>query len=190
MAWSRRSSRSSATSRIGSSRSSCCSRTRPWRRILEAQSAPSLYRIHEEPDLLKVAKFEEFVTTFGLSLGAPHERAPPAPLPEADRAHRRQARGEADRLPDAADDAEGAVLAAEQRALRPRHSQLHALHVAHPPLSGSGRAPLAPRCPPRPADRTNSGRRSTRTCRRSRVTPRRWSAAPTTPSANCCSGRR
>jgi ribonuclease R len=38
---------------------------------LEAQDAPSLYRIHEEPDLLKVAKFEEFVQTFGLGLGAP-----------------------------------------------------------------------------------------------------------------------
>ncbi|MGC4080572.1 MAG: VacB/RNase II family 3'-5' exoribonuclease [Vicinamibacterales bacterium] len=38
---------------------------------LDAQEAPSLYRIHEEPDLLKVAKFEEFVSTFDLSLGAP-----------------------------------------------------------------------------------------------------------------------
>ncbi len=38
---------------------------------LEAQEAPSLFRIHEEPDLLKVAKFEEFVSTFDLSLGAP-----------------------------------------------------------------------------------------------------------------------
>jgi ribonuclease R len=38
---------------------------------LEAQDAPALYRIHEEPDLLKVAKFEEFVSTFDLSLGAP-----------------------------------------------------------------------------------------------------------------------
>jgi ribonuclease R len=38
---------------------------------LETQEAPGLYRIHEEPDLLKVAKFEEFVQTFDLSLGAP-----------------------------------------------------------------------------------------------------------------------
>jgi ribonuclease R len=38
---------------------------------LEAQEAPALFRIHEEPDPLKVAKFEEFVTTFDLSLGAP-----------------------------------------------------------------------------------------------------------------------
>ena len=38
---------------------------------LEEQGAPALYRIHEEPDLLKVSKFEEFVSTFDLSLGAP-----------------------------------------------------------------------------------------------------------------------
>jgi ribonuclease R len=38
---------------------------------LEAQEAPSLYRVHEEPDVLKVAKFEEFISGFGYSLGAP-----------------------------------------------------------------------------------------------------------------------
>jgi ribonuclease R len=38
---------------------------------LEGQGMPALYRIHEEPDVLKVAKFEEFVSEFGYSLGAP-----------------------------------------------------------------------------------------------------------------------
>ena len=38
---------------------------------LEAQPSPALYRIHEEPDILKVAKFEEFISGFGYSLGAP-----------------------------------------------------------------------------------------------------------------------
>src|SRR5207247_2675251 len=38
---------------------------------LEAQGAPALYRIHEEPDILKVAKFEEFISGFGYSLAAP-----------------------------------------------------------------------------------------------------------------------
>jgi ribonuclease R len=38
---------------------------------LEAESAPSLYRVHEEPDLMKVAQFEEFISGFGYSLGAP-----------------------------------------------------------------------------------------------------------------------
>jgi ribonuclease R len=38
---------------------------------LDAQHAPALYRIHEEPDILKVAKFEEFVSGFGYSLSVP-----------------------------------------------------------------------------------------------------------------------
>ena len=38
---------------------------------LETQQAPALYRIHEEPDILKIAKFEEFISGFGYSLGAP-----------------------------------------------------------------------------------------------------------------------
>src|SRR5205809_1359693 len=38
---------------------------------LDAQQAPALYRIHEEPDILKVAKFEEFISGFGYSLAAP-----------------------------------------------------------------------------------------------------------------------
>jgi ribonuclease R len=38
---------------------------------LEAQEAPALYRVHEEPDVLKVAKFEDFISGFGYSLGAP-----------------------------------------------------------------------------------------------------------------------
>jgi ribonuclease R len=38
--------------------------------FLEQQEAPALYRIHEEPDVLKVAKFEEFIAGFGYSLGA------------------------------------------------------------------------------------------------------------------------
>jgi len=39
--------------------------------FLESQDAPSLYRIHETPDILKIAKFEEFISGFGYSLGAP-----------------------------------------------------------------------------------------------------------------------
>src|SRR5581483_4275649 len=35
---------------------------------LEAEQAPALYRIHEEPDPMKVAKFEEFISGFGYSL--------------------------------------------------------------------------------------------------------------------------
>jgi ribonuclease R len=38
---------------------------------LESQNAPSLYRVHEEPDVLKVAKFEDFIAGLGYSLAAP-----------------------------------------------------------------------------------------------------------------------
>ncbi|MBK5296816.1 MAG: ribonuclease R [Vicinamibacteria bacterium] len=38
---------------------------------IEARGGPGLYRIHEEPDLLKVEQFEEFISGFGHSLSAP-----------------------------------------------------------------------------------------------------------------------
>jgi ribonuclease R len=37
---------------------------------LESHNMPTLYRIHEKPDPLKVMQFEEFVSGFGVSLGA------------------------------------------------------------------------------------------------------------------------
>ncbi len=39
--------------------------------FLETSPVPGLYRVHEQPDPLKVMKFEEFVSSFGLSLGVP-----------------------------------------------------------------------------------------------------------------------
>jgi ribonuclease R len=39
--------------------------------FLESHDAPALYRVHEEPDVMKVANFEEFISGFGYSLGAP-----------------------------------------------------------------------------------------------------------------------
>ncbi len=44
---------------------------------LEDTSAPSLFRIHEEPDPLKVEEFEEFVATLGYSLHAPPDAVKP-----------------------------------------------------------------------------------------------------------------
>lgn len=38
---------------------------------LEERGMPTLYRVHEEPDVLKVEQFEEFISGFGQSLGAP-----------------------------------------------------------------------------------------------------------------------
>jgi ribonuclease R len=38
---------------------------------VEGRGMPSLYRIHEQPDPLKVEQFEEFISGFGYSLAAP-----------------------------------------------------------------------------------------------------------------------
>jgi ribonuclease R len=38
---------------------------------LEGRGMPSLYRVHEQPDILKVEEFEEFIGGFGYSLAAP-----------------------------------------------------------------------------------------------------------------------
>jgi ribonuclease R len=44
---------------------------------LDENGVPSLFRIHEEPDPLKVEEFEEFVSTLGYSLGAPSDAIKP-----------------------------------------------------------------------------------------------------------------
>src|SRR5918993_1436851 len=44
---------------------------------LDDHTVPSLFRIHEEPDPLKVDEFEEFVGTLGYSLGAPSDDVKP-----------------------------------------------------------------------------------------------------------------
>jgi ribonuclease R len=44
---------------------------------LSDHDVPTLYRIHEDPDPLKVEEFEEFVTTLGYSLGAPPDGIKP-----------------------------------------------------------------------------------------------------------------
>ena len=45
---------------------------------LESHEAPALYRIHQDPDVVKVAKFEDFVSGFGYSLGVPLTDVRPA----------------------------------------------------------------------------------------------------------------
>ena len=134
---------------------------------LDDNDVPALYRIHEAPDPLKVEQFEEFITTLGYSLGAPPNARQAEALPEAGRADQRHAGRAADRVPDAADDAEGALRRGEPRPLRPGRGELHALHVADPPLSRSGRAPHAARVAARPDDRGARATSSTRSCRRS-----------------------
>ena len=40
-------------------------------RFIDESRAPGLFRVHEEPDLLKVEQFEEFISGFGHSLAGP-----------------------------------------------------------------------------------------------------------------------
>jgi ribonuclease R len=44
---------------------------------LHEHDVPSLFRIHEEPDPMKVEEFEEFITTLGYSLNAPPDSVTP-----------------------------------------------------------------------------------------------------------------
>jgi ribonuclease R len=44
---------------------------------LDDHGVPSLFRIHEEPDPLKVDEFEEFIATLGYSLGTPSDDVKP-----------------------------------------------------------------------------------------------------------------
>ncbi len=44
---------------------------------LEAQGMPALYRVHEEPDPMKVELFEEFISTMGYALPGPGDRLEP-----------------------------------------------------------------------------------------------------------------
>jgi len=44
---------------------------------LDDHGVPTLYRIHEEPDPLKVEEFEEFISTLGYSLAAPPDGVKP-----------------------------------------------------------------------------------------------------------------
>jgi ribonuclease R len=45
--------------------------------FLDGRGLPGLYRVHEDPDPLKVARFEEFISTFGYSLATRPEQVRP-----------------------------------------------------------------------------------------------------------------
>ena len=44
---------------------------------LDEHDVPTLYRVHETPDPLKVEEFEEFISTLGYGLGAPADKVRP-----------------------------------------------------------------------------------------------------------------
>ena len=118
-AWSRRSSRPSATSRTGSSRSSCCSPTRRWPRTSSGTACRRSTASTRSPTRRRSRCSRSSSRRWATRSPAPADALRAARLPAARRADPRQAGREADRVPDAADDAEGAVRPGESRPLRP-----------------------------------------------------------------------
>ena len=157
---------------------------------LEAQNAPALYRIHEEPDVLKVGKFEEFISGFGYSLAAP--------LTACGRGTSRSCSSASHGKPEEKPIAFLMLRTMQKARYAPEnlgHFGLAASSYTHftspirryPDLVVH-RALRAARHATLTAEEREEC--ESRSCRRSRGTPRRWSGGPTTPSASCCSGRR
>ncbi len=102
---------------------------------LDENDVPTLYRVHEPPDPLKVEEFEEFVSTLGYSLGS----APDAVRP-------RHFQRLVERIAGTPEEKPIAFLMlrtmqkarydpVESRTLRTGGRELHPFHVANPPLS-------------------------------------------------------
>ena len=162
------------------------------RRPREQRRCPALYRVHEAPDPVKVEKFEEFVVDARLQ---PRPRRP-APCGRGTSSGWSSgspgtAGGEADRVPDAAHDAEGALRPGEPRATSAWRAQptrtSRRRSAAIPTSSCTGCcARRGAGAVGRDAARGARGRAA----RRSPGTPRSGSGGRTRPSASWCSGRR
>ena len=182
--------------------------------IWSMPASPPIYRIHEMPDPKRVMEFEEIAAHFGYSLGIgaiPVKRFGITDK-HRDGSKKRREVTVADSETHASPRATIRSLVAkiegkpEERILsylmlrslkqarysdgkcgplRPGRRHLHALHVAHPPLSRPDGAPPAARCPHRQA---HSWRRISAS--RWPTSARNPSAAPPRPSANSSSGRR
>ena len=130
-----RSSPPSATSRTGSSRSSCCWRTRPSREHLDEQRRAGALPRPRRAGPAEGREFEEFISTLGYSLGAPRERVRPRHFQKLVE----RMRGKPEEKPIAflmlRTMQKARYDAVEPRPLRPGGDELHAFHVADPPLS-------------------------------------------------------
>jgi hypothetical protein len=137
---------------------------------LEQTGHPAIYRVHEQPDPKRVMEFEEIAAQFGYSLGvgaipvsrhrykerkaegrkvykdvdaAQRDQDFVEGLSEAGGEDRRQAGRAHPELSDAAVAEAGALQRGKYRPFCAGGDALHALHFAHPALSGSDRAPAA-----------------------------------------------
>ena len=152
---------------------------------------PSLHRVHEAPDIKKVEEFEAFIAPLGYSLAATGQALRP-----------RHFQRLIDRMKGTPEERPIAALMlrtmqkARYDAVSLGHFGLAAEHYTHF-TSPIRRYPdlvvhrmLRQSAPAAPLIARRGSKSSTRSCPRRRATPPRWSGAPTTPSASCCSGRR
>ena len=107
---------------------------------LSDHGTPALFRIHEAPDVLKVEEFEEFISSLGHSLAVPAHSVQPKHFQKLVKAIEACRRSAIAML--MLRTMQKALRRRQRRALRPRREELLPLHVADPPLSGPGRAPL------------------------------------------------
>ena len=120
---------------------------------VEGRGMPSLYRIHEQPDPLKVEQFEEFVSGFGYSLAAPAGAVRPRNFQKLlEKLH-----GKPEERPIAflmlRTMQKARYARAQPRTLRACRRFVHALHIADSAVSGSRRASNAARSAPREVGR-------------------------------------
>ena len=156
---------------------------------LADHEVPTLYRIHEEPDPLKVAEFEEFIGTLGYGLGAGPEDVQPKHFQKLVE----RMRGTPEEKPIAF-----LMLRTMQKA---RYDENNLGHFGLAAKSYTHFTSPIRRYPDLIVHRTlresrqGARRRTARTsspttCRRPRATRPSASAGPTMPSASWCSGRR
>jgi ribonuclease R len=108
---------------------------------LERVGMPSLYRIHEPPDPMKVEVFQEFINTLGYTLPGVPGQLEPKNFQQLVERIQGKPRGKADCVPDVAHHAEGPLRGHQRRPLRSGGRGLHTLHLTHPALSGPDGAP-------------------------------------------------
>ncbi len=157
---------------------------------LDEHDVPTLYRVHEEPDPLKVEEFEEFISTLGYSLGKASSKVTPRDFQKLVE----RMRGTPEEKPIAF-----LMLRTMQKA---RYDPSNLGHFGLAADSYTHFTSPIRRYPDLVVHRTlresrHGGMTEERkaelhrgTARDRRGTPRSASAAPTMPSASWCSGRR
>jgi hypothetical protein len=130
-------------------------RSRGARLMSENQKA--IYRVHEEPDERRINEYREDVLSHHIPCGNLTKRVRSLEAPAKARHHSHR-RGAEDRFSPLAH--ARPLRRRTARALRAGQGQIHALHVAHPPLRRPRRPPRAVSSEPRPDAFAQGNRRS------------------------------